>query len=367
MSNFLRPLVITLWLVVFLVGSIWGGQNSSAVAIVGAHLVRLDGSGVLRDSVVLIENERISAIGAASDVTIPTGARKIRLDNAWLAPGLMNMHVHWGLILPGKEAARLANETNAALALRMAKNARDSLLSGTTTVRMPGDRRHADLALMRAIERGDAVGPRLVSAGESVPITHGHGAKGRTGFDGPYELMKGVRKQIQAGATWIKIAISGGIATDGGGIAQELAAAFQPRKLPGAESAIDVVRRSGVRAGVLSNFAYMLPLVLAEVGLGNLLNPIIVSASVGYEKPDPRIFMAAAAAIQADPCDCVLIGDDLTNDVEGAKASGMPVVWLQRDGKVQQFNGSGIAIARSLDEAVHMAVGEQWRTLSDCV
>lgn len=154
---------------------------------------------------------------------------------------------------------------------------------------------------------------------------------------------------------------------DVGGIAQELATAFQPRKLPGAESAIDVVRRSGVRAGVLSNFAYMLPLVLAEVGLGNLLNPIIVSASVGYEKPDPRIFMAAAAAIQADPCDCVLIGDDLTNDVEGAKASGMPVVWLQRDGKVQQFNGSGIAIARSLDEAVHMAVGEQWRTLSDCV
>ena len=149
-----------------------------------------------------------------------------------------------------------------------------------------------------------------------------------------------------------------------GEVAQELASAFQPRMLPGAESAIDVVRRSGVRAGVLSNFAYVLPLVLAEVGLRNVLDPIVVSASVGYEKPDPRIFAAAAAAVDADTCDCVLIGDDLTNDVEGAQASGMPVVWLQRDGKVQSFKGSGIAIARSLDEAAQMAVGEQWRTLS---
>ena len=71
--------------------------------------------------------------------------------------------------------------------------------------------------------------------------------------------------------------------------------------------------------------------------------------------------------MDADTCDCVLIGDDLTNDVKGAQASGMPVVWLQRDGKFQQFTGSGIAIARSLDEAVQMAVGEQWLTLSACV
>jgi len=152
-----------------------------------------------------------------------------------------------------------------------------------------------------------------------------------------------------------------------GVIEEELAAAFQTRMLPGAESAIDFVRRSGVRTGVLSNFAYMLPLVLAEVGLRKVLDPIVVSASTGYEKPDPRIFAAAAAAVDADTCDCVLIGDDLTNDVKGAQASGMPVVWLQRDGKFQQFTGSGIAIARSLDEAVQMAVGEQWRTLSACV
>jgi imidazolonepropionase-like amidohydrolase len=240
-SNFLRPLIITLWLGVFWVGSVLGAQNSSTVAIVGAHLVRLDGSGVLRDSVVLIENERISAIGTASDVVIPAGARKIQLDDAWLAPGLMNMHVHWGLILPGREAARLADETNAALALRMAKNARDSLLSGTTTVRMPGDRRHADLALLRAIERGDAVGPRLISAGQMVPITHGHGAKGRAGYDGPYELMKGVRKEIHAGATWIKIAISGGIATDGGGIAEAL---MTPEEI---HAVIDAAHRFGAK------------------------------------------------------------------------------------------------------------------------
>ena len=147
-------------------------------------------------------------------------------------------------------------------------------------------------------------------------------------------------------------------------VAAKLASAFQTRVLPDADSAIDVVRRAGVRAGVLSNFAYMLPLVLDEVGLRDVLDPIVVSASVGCEKPDTQIFSAAAAAVDADVCDCVLIGDDLTNDVEGAQASGMPVVWLRRDGYSQSVSPAGVATALSLDEAAHMAVGEEWRTLS---
>jgi FMN phosphatase YigB (HAD superfamily) len=147
-------------------------------------------------------------------------------------------------------------------------------------------------------------------------------------------------------------------------LATELALAFQTRVLADADSAIDVVRRAGVRTGVLSNFAYMLPLVLAEVGLTDVLDPIVVSASVGYEKPDPRIFAAAAAAVGADVCDCVLIGDDRTNDVEGAQTSGMPVVWLRRDRCSLSVSPTDVATALSLDEAAHMAVGKEWRTLS---
>jgi len=191
------------------------------VAIVGASVVNLDGGAPQEDTVVIVDDNRIASVGPRAQTPIPEGAAIVRADGAWLIPGLVNVHVHLGLILPGKLARDLANESDAALVLRMAKNARASLLAGVTTVRLPGDSRHADIALARAIDRGDATGPRIVSAGEMVDITGGHGASGETA-DGPYELVKAVRHEIAAGASWIKIAISGGIATPVGDIAEAL-------------------------------------------------------------------------------------------------------------------------------------------------
>ncbi len=189
----------------------------AATAIVGATIVNLDGGPHVTNAVVVIEGDRIRAIETAA----PAGAEILRADGLYLLPGLVNLHVHLGLVLPGKMAADLAGETDAALALRMAANARKSLKAGVTTIRIPGDSRHADIALKGAIERGEVPGPRIHSAGEMVDITAGHGADGETA-DGPYELVKAVRREIGAGATWVKIAISGGIATPRGDIAEAL-------------------------------------------------------------------------------------------------------------------------------------------------
>ena len=60
------------------------------------------------------------------------------------------------------------------VSLRIADNARRSLLSGTTTIRTTDDPSHADLALKKAIELGFAEGPRIHSSGEMVDITAGH-------------------------------------------------------------------------------------------------------------------------------------------------------------------------------------------------
>ena len=144
-------------------------------------------------------------------------------------------------------------------------------------------------------------------------------------------------------------------------VADDLAAAFESRVLPDAHAAIDLVRTAGVRAAVLSNFSYLLPLVLDEVGLGDRLDPIVFSAAVGAEKPDPRIFAAAAAAVDADLSDCVLIGDDFKNDVGGAQRCGMPVVWLARDGSAAP---PGVAAVRNLVDAARLALGSGWRDLS---
>ncbi len=216
-------------------------------AIVGATVVNLEGGAPLRDAVVLVDGERIAAIGSADDIAVPAGAELIDAGGTWLIPGLMNMHVHLGLKLPGKMAAELANETEGELALRVAANARGVLQAGVTTIRLTGQRGHTDLALKKAIAKGQAIGPHIHSAGEGLGITGGHGSrKGRAFHDGPYELMKAARKEISAGASWVKIAISGGIATQGGGIGEAL---MTPEEI---EAVIDAAHRFGARVAAHS-------------------------------------------------------------------------------------------------------------------
>ena len=194
--------------------------HSSRKAIVGASVVTLDGKGPIFDAVVIIDGDRVATVGPGSATPVPADSQVIRATGKWLVPGLMNMHVHLGLVLPGRQGAELAKETDAQLALRMAGNARASLLSGTTTVRMTGTQRHADFALRKAIDRAEVDGPRIFTAGELVAVTGGHGSgRDGEGYDGPTEFRKATRREIFAGADWIKIAISGGIADTHGDIA----------------------------------------------------------------------------------------------------------------------------------------------------
>lgn len=234
-----RALALAFWIGLGLAGAP-SSSAQSIKAFVGANVVDVETGNHLLDAVVVIEGERIAAVGTRDRIPVPPEAEILPVEGLWLLPGLVNVHVHLGLVLPGKMAAELAGETEAELALRMAANARKSLAAGVTTVRLPGDERHADLALARAIERGEAVGPRIVSAGEMVDITGGHGASGET-HDGPYELRKAARSEIAAGATWIKIAISGGIATPSGDIAEAL---MTPDEI---EAVVDAAHRFGAK------------------------------------------------------------------------------------------------------------------------
>ena len=235
----LSSVVLLIFLTVFALSA----NAAGATAIVGGTVVDLEGKAPVENAVILVEGERIAAIGAVGKVEIPDGAAQIDTSGTWLIPGLMNMHVHLGLVLPGKMKAELSDESEAALALRMAANARDSLQAGVTTIRLTGDRGHADLDLMRAINKGQADGPRIFSAGEELTITAGHGSKlpGKTNYDGPDELVKAARTQIVAGAKWLKILISGGIATDGGGLAEAL---MTPEEI---RAVIDAGHRFGVK------------------------------------------------------------------------------------------------------------------------
>lgn len=205
-------------------------------ALVDVNVVDMTGKEPVRNGVVLIDGDRITAVGPAATVPVPAGAQVIPMGGKWVAPGMMNMHTHLGLNLPG--AGHVHNESREGAAIRMLENARKSLLAGTTTVRLIGEPEHIEFAVKKAVEQGTFIGPRMHTAGEIIAITGGHGDREA---DGAAELSKAVRRQIKAGATWIKIAISGGIADTHGDIA---AAPMTDEEI---STTIEVAHRSGAK------------------------------------------------------------------------------------------------------------------------
>ncbi|WP_156840968.1 amidohydrolase family protein [Novosphingobium aquimarinum] len=212
-------------------------HDDTTIALTDANVVAIDGGAPIRNATVVVRDGKVVEVGPSASVAVPANAKVVPMEGRWLIPGLMNMHVHFGLILPGAQGAELANETQGEEALRMASNARKSLLAGVTTVRLTGETHGVDFGLRRAIQKGEVIGPRIKTAGEIIVPTGGHGF---LEADGPYALAHAVREQIKQGADWIKIAISGGIADTHGAIA---AAPMTDEEL---STLIDVAHRNGI-------------------------------------------------------------------------------------------------------------------------
>jgi putative hydrolase of the HAD superfamily len=86
------------------------------------------------------------------------------------------------------------------------------------------------------------------------------------------------------------------------------------------------------RLGIVSNFYGNLAAVCAEAGIAPLFGALVDSTRVGATKPDPRIFRAALDALAVEPDRAVFVGDSLPRDMAGARALGMPHVWVRTAG-----------------------------------
>lgn len=159
----------------------------------------------------------IGAVGPNDEVLVRARegggeAQVIEVDGI-LAPGLINMHVHLGLALPGPMSEAVNRSSDADYVLMMADAARRTLHSGITSVRLVGESRFLDLALRSAISRGAVAGPRIWTAGHALCCTGGHGWESdAVEADGADGFRRATREQIRAGADLIKVCISGGIA-----------------------------------------------------------------------------------------------------------------------------------------------------------
>jgi imidazolonepropionase-like amidohydrolase len=166
------------------------------------------------DALIAVDNDQIVYSGLRDDAELPRDIRRIDLDGGYVIPGLINCHVHFGLVLPGTEGETLRGESDAALALRMAHNAAAALATGVTTVRLVGERPYVDVALRRSIERGETRGPRVLTAGPLLISTGGHGWElgSCVEADGADGFRAAARRQLRNDVDLLKISVSGGIA-----------------------------------------------------------------------------------------------------------------------------------------------------------
>ena len=166
--------------------------DAPVIALTGATL--LDGAGgpARRGQTVLVEGNRIAAVGADADVRVPDDAHVLDLSGHTVMPGMVGLHNHMFYMAAGGRMNPMSYTGQ-----------RLYLASGVTTIRTTGSlATYAELNLKDEIERGLQPGPRIhitapyMTGDESLEIM--------TRFRSAEQARRFVRYWAAEGATWLK-------------------------------------------------------------------------------------------------------------------------------------------------------------------
>jgi putative hydrolase of the HAD superfamily len=115
-------------------------------------------------------------------------------------------------------------------------------------------------------------------------------------------------------------------------------ARFTMKRARGSRSLIGLFHTSGLKVGLCSNWEYDITEHLNSVGLSSeAFDAVVSSASVGFRKPHPRIFLEVANRLSVAPERCIFVGDDWTADVGGSLRAGMSPVWIRHKRRSKQL------------------------------
>ena len=188
------------------------------------QLFDADTARVLTEQTIVIDDERIVAI----EPGYRDGDQVIDLRDAFVMPGLIDMHVHIvSQTSPQRFIRRFTWEAGDA-AYASIPYAERTLMAGFTTVRDLGTQHGLALSMRDAIARGSILGPRVFSAGKSLATTGGHAdptngviasLRGNPGpvdgvVNGAAEAAAGVRARYKEGSDLIKITATGGVLSE---------------------------------------------------------------------------------------------------------------------------------------------------------
>jgi len=234
-------------------------------------LLAVPGEAPLLRVSVVVKGSRIDEVRNgfvdADTLERPANVEVVALDlrDYFVMPGLIDTHTH----LSRDSSARMMSESEADIAIRAVRHARQLLEAGITTARDLGSRGRSVFALRDAIVEGVVPGPRLLVSGEAITPTGGHSddrpvtASGddpeaiEAGVaDGPFEVRKAVRLQIKRGADVIKLTATGGVlsgaesGTEVEFFADELEAIVETAHLLGRKVAAHAHGAAGVKAAL---------------------------------------------------------------------------------------------------------------------
>ncbi len=161
-------------------------DNREAKPVAYIHANVLDGTEnmqVREDHAVLVQGETIVAVEPTAQLSTE-GCEVVDLKGAYLAPGLINMHVH--LAGNGKPQKKqrdnealvtkiMATKLTREVAYRLVREfARIELHSGVTTIRTVGGLREFDTRVRNEAAAGKAEAPRILAANEGISVPGGH-------------------------------------------------------------------------------------------------------------------------------------------------------------------------------------------------
>ena len=180
--------------------------QAQRVAMVGGTLVDGTLSDPIRDSVILIEGERIVAVGTVKTLPVPADATVISTEGMTVMPGLWDMHVH--LMINGHADYDHWDKTYPAQFrdVIMPASAKQLLLAGVTGARDLGGPLEDSIAVRDAINSGRIPGPTLFVSGPFIQKKPYPGTEQfRWGVDSPADARAKIKRIAQAGVDVVKL------------------------------------------------------------------------------------------------------------------------------------------------------------------
>ncbi|MCG9712176.1 amidohydrolase family protein [Shewanella insulae] len=219
----------------------------------------------IEDAAIVVRDNKIVSVGNRGEIDDQTAYRLVNLEDKYLLPGVMDMHVH----LSGDAEDNFLESMNYSIprqTVKAVKNARSTLMAGFTTVRDLGASGYSVIATRDAIDAGEIPGPRIWAVGHALSITGGHcddnfappeshSVAGGVA-DGPWAVRQKVRENIKYGANAIKVCATGGVFSKGTKVGvqqyseEELAAAAEEAHRRGLVIAAHAHGTDGIKAAI---------------------------------------------------------------------------------------------------------------------